>query len=149
MPDIFFSVALDKDEVMAANIAGVELRGGNEITGAAGLHHMNSTPAQRLECIINAISTEKSNILVYNVCYTLADLQQVAAMLVSHNLKISGVYVPSVARRQANLSTALHNSALHSRWIGAAPGEIEDSYKKLNDNIAEIKAFSNMPVMEV
>jgi hypothetical protein len=149
MPDIFFSVALDKDEVIAANIAGVELRGGNEITGAAGLHHMNSTKTERLECIVTAISREKCNVLVYNVCYTLADLQQIAAMLASHNLKISGVYVPSVGRRHANLTKALYNSAQHSRWIGTAPGEIEDSYQILDENIAEIKAFGNMPVMEV
>lgn len=148
MPNIFFSVSLDKDEIIDAKIAGVEPMGGNEITSVAELHHMNSTKADRLACIVNAISTKECDVLVYNACYTLTDLQQAAAMLAGHSLKISGVYVPSVDRRLANLTTALFNSAQHSRWIGTAPGEIENSYKQLDEHIAEIKDYG-MQVIEV
>lgn len=102
--------------------------------------------------LISKINSSTTDILIGYAFWNINDLKLIQKELNVSGKNISGVYLPSLKRREKILAQSLKEYAVHNRWTDYPPGYIEQQFEKSSDNIESIKnelKKSNIKIIEI
>lgn len=102
--------------------------------------------------LISKINNSVTDILIGYAIWNIDDLKLIQKELNRHGKNISGVYLPSLTRREKILKQSLKEYAIYNRWTDYPPGYIEEQFEKSTDNIESIKnelKNSNIEIKEI